>query len=222
MKFGKHADAQVKKRFENASKLIREYSKGGQKVLPRSWSLTKGKLGLKSQKYCHYSGKAWHVSVIMSFLCKFMENKEVDDDLKMIVWSGDALMRLLYTEREENGPLLSEQARDTVKVLGVYHCRLLLVLHAQYWNFCAYYCFNVRPKYHMLSHIIDMAVDTGRNPVTQACWMEEDWVRQVAAVARKTHMRTSQLSTLRRYSAGVGVQTCNSACWLAVQTLPQV
>ena len=57
--------------------------------------------------------------------------------------------------------------------------------------------FNIRPNFHMLAHIFE------------ACWMDEDWVRSVANIARKTHAKKTHHSTLTRYSAGTGFVSHN-------------
>ena len=153
----------------------------------------------------HYVGKGWHVSVILGFLRDFMENLNVDSDLKMLVWYGDELMSFLHAERQNRGLLLTEAGIHQVTVLGDFHLKMLLVASQKHTGFPTYRLFNVRPKFHGMSHILDFA-STGRNPVTQSCWMEEDWVRKVANLAKRTHARKTKLSTLQRYSAGVAFE----------------
>ena len=120
----------------------------------------------------------------------------------MICWTGDYIMSMLHQERKDSGLLLSEESKEALRVVGGYHNKLLLSLHIRYKGFCCYLLFNVRPKFHMQVHMLEAAAQTGRNPVVQANWMEEDFVRTVANLAKKTHKRTSHLTTLLRYTAG--------------------
>lgn len=197
---------QVKARMLRASLEIKAWCKEHSKYrLPSRWHLSKTRLSLKRGKFVHYVGKGWHVSVILGFLRDFMENLNVDSDLKMLVWSGDELMSFLHAERQNRGLLLTEAGIHQVTVLGDFHLKMLLVASQKHTGFPTYRLFNVRPKFHGMSHILDFA-STGRNPVTQSCWMEEDWVRKVANLAKRTHARKTKLSTLQRYSAGVAFE----------------
>ena len=194
----------VAARMVTASRLIREWSKkdSTRNVLPSTWSLKKSNLGLKTGSYVHYHGKAWHIATILGFLVDFLEEQDVDSDLKMICWTGDYIMSMLHQERKDSGLLLSEESKEALRVVGGYHNKLLLSLHIRYKGFCCYLLFNVRPKFHTQVHMLETAAQTGRNPVVQANWMEEDFVRTVANLAKKTHKRTSHLTTLLRYTAG--------------------
>ena len=186
--------------------------------LPSRWHLSKTRLSLKRGKFVHYVGKGWHVSVILGFLRDFMENLNVDSDLKMLVWSGDELMSFLHAERQNRGLLLTEAGIHQVTVLGDFHLKMLLVASQKHTGFPTYRLFNVRPKFHGMSHILDFA-STGRNPVTQSCWMEEDWVRKVANLAKRTHARKTKLSTLQRYSAGVAIWYALALYFAVLDTL---
>ena len=108
----------------------------------------------------------------------------------------------LRAKGKNSGLLLSEESKEALRVVGGYHNKLLLSLHIRYKGFCCYLLFNVRPKFHTQVHMLETAAQTGRNPVVQANWMEEDFVRTVANLAKKTHKRTSHLTTLLRYTAG--------------------
>lgn len=177
--------------------------------LPRRWHISKTKLSLKSGKYVHYIGKGFHVSILLGFLQAFLANKVVDSDLKMLVWSGDTLMSFLH-DRRKDGLLLSERDVRQVLVLGEYHLNQLLLVNRKFSGWPTYRLFNIRPKFHAMAHILEFA-ESRRNPVSQSCWMEEDWIRGVANLAKKTHARTTPLSTLQRYSAGQWfVQMCIS------------
>ena len=93
----------------------------------KQMALVKDEAELETGKFVHYVGKGWHVSVILGFLRDFMENLNVDSDLKMLVWSGDELMSFLHAERQNRGLLLTEAGIHQVTVLGDFHLKMLLV-----------------------------------------------------------------------------------------------
>eukprot|EP00435_Cladocopium_sp_Y103_P048868 s2440_g14.t1 len=191
----------VKARMQRATAEVKAWCKAHSTLqLPRRWHLSKTKLSLKSGKYVHYIGKGFHVSILLGFLHAFVASKNVDSELKMLVWSGDTLMSFLHNRRKD-GLLLAERDVRQVLVLGEYHLKQLLAVNRKFNGWPTYRLFNIRPKFHSMSHILEFA-QSRRNPVTQACWMEEDWIRSVANLAKKTHSRTTPLSTLQRYTAG--------------------
>ena len=187
--------------MQRATAVVKAWCKAHSTLqLPRRWHISKTRLSLKSGKYVHYIGKGFHVSILLGFLHAFLANEVVDSELKMLVWSGDTLMSFLH-DRRKDGLLLSERDVRQVLVLGEYHLKQLLVVNRKYSGWPTYRLFNIRPKFHAMAHILEFA-QSRRNPVTQACWMEEDWIRGVANLANKTHARTTPVSTLQRYSAG--------------------
>ena len=184
-----------------ASAEIKLWAKQNSKYrFPRRWHLNKRRLCLKSKSYVHYTGKGWHVFVLMGFITHYTERLNLDNDLKMLVWTGHKLMSFLHAKRQKS-LLLTQESIEQVEVLGNYHLHLFLQCHLRYRNFPTYKLFNVRPKFHMMVHILEYA-QTSRNPISAACWMEEAWVRSVANLAKRTHSKTTQLTTLMRYAAG--------------------
>ena len=141
-----------------------------------------------------------------------MEYLNVDANLKMLVWSGHELMGFLHAERQK-GLLLNDEGVQQVTILGNYHLKMLLLANRKYIGFPTYKLFNIRPKFHGMSHILDFAA-TRRNPVTQSCWMEEDWIRRVANIAKRTHAKKTKLSTLQRYAAGPCTALYSISCCL--------
>ena len=59
---------------------------------------------------------------------------------------------------------------------------------------------RMRPKFHLLSHLFEEGARASqRNPNENAIWMDEDWVRRVARIIRRTHKDTSCLTVIQRY-----------------------
>ena len=188
--------------MKNLSTMVKDFSRQhSSNHLPSRWVLNKFRLSLKTNKPVHYVGKAWHVEVLFSFLKQFMEPLDVDRDMKMLLWSGDHFTRILHMEKKRNGPVLDTVLANEVQVVGNFYLRTHLALNRKYCNWGSYRLFHVRPKLHMLFHVLD-SCNTGKNPCSDACWMEEDWIRRVAKLARMTHIKTAERSTLQRYVAG--------------------
>ena len=198
--------AEVDARMKNASMQIKQWGRLNSKYrLPFRWNLNKHNLSLKTNKFVHYVGKAWHLFVLLGFLNDFLDSTavEVDGDIKMAVWSALRFTRLLQNERDESGVFLKEDVAKEVEVVAYRYMQLHLVLNRKYERMTVYRLFNVRPKMHLLCHIVDSCRQTLKNPASASCWLEENWVGQIARLARKTHVRTSHYSTLMRYAAGL-------------------
>ncbi|CAK9046695.1 Beta-glucuronidase [Durusdinium trenchii] len=196
----------VDARMKNASMQIKQWGRLNSKYrLPFRWNLNKHNLSLKTNKFVHYVGKAWHLFVLLGFLNDFLDSTavEVDGDIKMAVWSALRFTRLLQNERDESGVFLKEDVAKEVEVVAYRYMQLHLVLNRKYERMTVYRLFNVRPKMHLLCHIVDSCRQTLKNPASASCWLEENWVGQIARLARKTHVRTSHYSTLMRYAAGL-------------------
>ena len=154
-------------------------------TLPQRWHHNKRRLCLKSQSYVRYSKKGWHVFVLMSFLTHYTERFNLNNDLKMLVWTGHKLMSFLHAKRQKS-LLLTQESNEQEEVLGNYDLHLFLQCHLRYRSFPTY------PKFHMMVRFLEYA-QTSRSPISAACWMEEDWARSIANLAKRIHSKTTQL-----------------------------
>ena len=199
-----HAGAcsKVEARMRDASRLIREWSKThGAQSLPAHWCLTRGKLGLKTGKFCHLHGKGWHTTVVLQFLIDFTEDKaNIDPLLKSALWGANNFLSILQEHRRQSTLLTPEIIQQVVTVGGFFQ-KCYLRLAVQYQRFCPYLLFNVRPKFHLLTHFL-CSCEKIRNPLCSSTWMDETWIGQIMKLASKCHKRTMQLTTLQRYYTG--------------------
>ena len=193
-----------------ASHMIVAWSRThGHKKLPKHWKLTRARLCLKTNSYCHFLGKGWHTSVLLGFLEDFFqeEHVQVDPLLHNCVWAANNMIGLLYQSRTENGLLMEDQDIKQIQAVGNLFLGTYLQLHAKYQGFCGYKLWNLRPKTHLWQHLLE-SCSRIRNPLVGSCWMDEDWLRGVMAVARKTHAAKTHSSTLKRYCAGLRSVKC--------------
>ena len=61
--------------------------------------------------------------------------------------------------------------------------------------------YRVRPKFHVLHHCVLEAAQrpSRRNVRLDSTWMDEDFMKKVSKIIRRTHRKTSPLTTLQRY-----------------------
>lgn len=195
---------EVASRMAYCSALIRNFAKAFSKHrFPSRWRLNKHKLSLKGGKFCHLTTKGWQTAIIMRWLNSFMcrDNVDIDPDLQSLVWSACNWVGFLNDKAKESMFLSADDASQVASV-GYFFQRCYLTVHNNYKGFCAFKLFNVRPKFHMLSHLFDDVQSRRKNPMCNSCWHDEGWLKTIMAIARKTHKQTTQSSTLKRYLTG--------------------
>ena len=165
--------------------------------LPRRWKLTAQRLCLHTGKYVHFTGKAWHLTVFLQFLVHYvgLPGVQCDDRIKIVLWAADNFVAHLHECRSRGVWLTQSEVEQAVQTGSLWQQQHLL-LHQAYSNWCSFKLWNIRPKFHLLTHVIDELRVTAKNPVVHATWMDEDWVRKV-------HRRTAPRSILSRYLIGL-------------------
>ena len=166
--------------------------------MPKQWKLTSKRLSLKGGKFTHFIGKAWQTKVILNFLVDYTEGLAVDPLLKTVLWAAQNLFGLLSESRTRSLFLLPAEIAQ-VEAVGKVFLETYLRLRVKYNGWCIYKLFNVRPKLHMVTDVVRV-----RNPVAASGWMDEDFIKRVMRIARKTHIATTHSSALKRYLTGQG------------------
>lgn len=174
--------------------------------MPKQWKLTSNRLSLKGGKFTHFIGKAWHCKVVLGFLVDFTANLDVDPLLKTVLWAAQNVFGVLSESRTRSVFLLPSEIQQ-VQTVGQLFLEVYLRLRVKYTGWCIYKLFNVRPKFHILTHLITDMVRV-RNPVAASGWMDEDFLKGAMRIARKTHISTTQSSTLMRYLTGRSCSSC--------------
>ena len=101
---------QVEQRMQDASRLAKQWSRAhGEKRLPNRWHFSKSRLSLKSGKYAHFTGKAWHTAVVIQWLCGFFEDgshraefQNLHASLFVCLWCANNMMSLVHSARAES------------------------------------------------------------------------------------------------------------------------
>lgn len=168
--------------------------------MPKQWKLTSKRLSLKGGKFTHFIGKAWQCKVVLGFLVQYTANLDVDPLLKTVLWAAQNVFGVLSESRTDS-VFLRPSEIEQVKAVGKVFLEVYLRLRVKYNGWCIYKLFNVRPKLHLLTHMITDMVRV-RNPVAASGWMDEDFLKGIMRIARKTHIATTHSSTLKRYLTG--------------------
>ena len=198
--------AQVNARMNYASKLLRDFARSkGETGFGRQWRFNTTKLRLKGGKFCHFSGKGWQCGMIIQWLNDFLQsnNVPVHQNVKTAVWAADNFIGFLH-ETKKRGLFLTQQEAEQIQAVGFLFLSTYLCLHVQFKRFCVYRLYNLRPKFHMLTHLIDDC-QLLKNPCLAATWQDESWLKTILCVAKKTHKRRANRSILTRYLAGQNI-----------------
>ena len=117
------------------------------------------------------------------------------DGLLGCVWAAHHMVAMLM-----NGNFfLSQEERDAVHTVGnvylVTYAKLASMAHSR-----GEFFFKVRPKYHMMTHLLSDVLlrGSGRNPSVDACWVDEDFVKYMLRIYRKVSRRKASLNLLKR------------------------
>ena len=196
------AGSSVKERMMTVSALIKAFAKQKQRAFPAKWCLTNQKLGLKTNKFAEFHGKAWQAGVIIQWLASFFEATPcADPNVVACVALSNHLVTLMISARE-HGVHLTDVEMQQIKTVGEGFLKSYLSAHTAYRGWCPYKMYNVRPKFHMMQHLIESA-DTGRNPASSMCFMDEDWIKNVMRVVQATHKKVAARNTLHRWLLGL-------------------
>lgn len=201
---------EVETRMTNASKMIRDWSKShGERSLPNHWHLTRARLSLKGATYCHLIGKGWHTTIVLQFLLDFVQTLPAFDPLLITcLWSCNNFLGLLQFSRCRSVLLAEDEVRQVVEIGNLY-LRSYLKAHVKYRQYCTYLLFNLRPKWHLLSHFLQ-SCERIRNPLCSSTWMDESWIGAMMRLASKCHKKTVQNTALQRYCTGPCSSTLSS------------
>lgn len=173
--------------------------------------LTKQNLTWASDLYPEIKCKGYDTYIVLSWLVKEFEGnpptspvREVQDMLDEMctaLWSADAWLRMLM-----HAPMhLTDSQQLQKTVLGnifmttyVSLAQRALVERKKLWR--------VRPKIHLLHHMVLEDRPSRLNPHFMSTWMDEDFIKRTMRIKKKTHKRQSTGSTLSRWLLGLAVK----------------
>ena len=188
-------------RLKVASASLRRFAKNTGKPLAIK-VLTKAKLQWNNKEYPMLKAKGADVATVLPWLLHLARNPEAEGcgtwpcaKSATAVWAANEFLLLYMTA----GIFLTAEQSDQSK-MGMLFLRMYLtlssaalILEIKLWK--------VRPKLHMLHHVfLNWAwPQCRRNPHNDSTWMDEDYVKKVTRVGKKTHVSTTSLRVLQRY-----------------------
>ena len=197
----------IEKSLGRASVRLRNFAKQNGLMLTLK-KLTEQNLSWASDVYPEIKCKGYDTYIVLSWLVKEIEVdpptspvREVQDMLDEMctaLWSVDSWLRMLT-----HAPMhLTDSQLLQKTVLGnifmttyVSLAQRALVERKKLWR--------VRPKIHLLHHMVLEDRPSRLNPHYMSTWMDEDFIKRCMRVKKKTHKRQSTASTLSRWLLGV-------------------
>lgn len=160
-----------------------------QKVALKKFS--KDNLCFKAKRSPELHAKGMDACIILRWLGEMLEEREPEcSKVATAIWLANSFMEVLGGA----GPWLDEHQRLHVQIVGLAFQKVYLSLASE--NRRRWY---VRPKFHLLTHVLQMQHSSGRNPLLDSTWLDEDWIKRVGAMVRRCHKVTAPLTVLQRY-----------------------
>ena len=150
-------------------------------------------LTFKRGKVPEMKAKGYDCFVVLAWLAAEFPSDR--DDLRMeyaLIWLADSAMQVL----SHAGSFLTDLEAEHVRVVGEQFLKVwIAAAHGRPMQF------KVRPKFHILHHAFLEASSrpSRRNVWEDGTWMDEDWIKKISWIIKKTHRRTSPRTVLQRY-----------------------
>ena len=160
--------------------------------------LKKASLLWRSDRCPELKASAADASLFLAFLEYKLPRVRLPEPyrgLTSCVWAAHLFVSMLSGSDFFIGP----EARQTLHTVGLAFLNTYLKL-ALIANERAELLFKLRPKFHVLVHLVSdlIATQGGRNPCLDSCFLEEDYVKWSLRKFRKMSKMTACLNLLRR------------------------
>ena len=193
------AGTSIEKALGQASLRLRSYAKQNGLMLCLK-KLTKQNLQYKSDLYPEIRCKGYDTYITLSWLVNeiernpptspLRENQELLDEMCTALWSADSWLRMLT-----HAPMhLTDSQQLQKTVLGNLFMTTYMSL-AQRAVVERKKLWRVRPKIHLLHHMVLEDRPSRLNPHYMSTWMDEDFIKRTMRI-KKGPIRGSQLARL--------------------------
>ena len=138
--------------------------------------------------------KGYDAYLILKWLSSILRNVEDPkyEVLESLLSCADMFATMLC-----KGPLFfsMEEAR-ALSIVGEGFLKLYLQCATE-----APHVYKLRPKWHMVHHLVlePLIRPSHRNPASDSTWMDEDFIKRIGRLIRRTHRRTSAFTCLQMY-----------------------
>ncbi len=195
-----------------ATQRLKTYCKS-QKLTVTLKKFTKQNLSWTSDCYPELKAKGYDTAVILSWLNSEMVlhppvakpqaygDQRTLDDLQLCLWASDSLMRMCMS-----APQFFDETHQRHKVaVGTLFMNTYVGLAGKAVQ-AGVRLWRIRPKLHILHHVILEDRPSRQNPHFHSTWMDEDWIKRTMRITRATHKRSAPLVSLQRWLLGLQVK----------------
>ena len=160
--------------------------------------LTKMTLVWRTDKCPELHVSAADAGVCLAWLVEKLEEQPLPppyDGALGCSWAAHNMVKMMMN----SDFFLSSEEREAIYTVGtlyqVTYAKLAAIAHAE-----GVKLFKVRPKYHLISHLLSDVCfrASARNPAVDANWVDEDWVKWSLRMYRRMNRRTASLNLLKR------------------------
>jgi hypothetical protein len=133
--------------------------------------------------------------VIVKWLAS-LNLSEMECRLATCLWTANCLLEILMN----GGIFLKPDEASTANWCGEIYLKMYLSLARSALDE-GKWLFKIRPKFHLLTHIVFDLKDrpSRRNCHNDSTFMDEDFVRKIMMVSKKTSVVTTTMRTIQRY-----------------------
>ena len=179
---------------------LHQYTLSMRRLTTKSLQFTKGYPELRAKGYDAFVILRWLVWEIQT-------NRPPGLDLMCTcLWSLDSFLSVSTNA----GKFFSEGEVQHLQAVGMIYLKSYLYLAGQALQRNRR-LYRVRPKFHLMSHVI-LDIPASRTNFTQhSTWLDEDFNKHVVAIKAKTHRRQATARTLKRWLLGLPKNFRNAA-----------
>lgn len=193
----------MKLRFKSATAMLQTWNRQHGKGLPRKWKLSKKKINMKGGQDATLRDKGATMQVLLAWLVDLLSQRDPGDNLLFTcLWAALHSIGFLSSIRKKIW--MTSEEMEQVTQVGYCFCSSYLHLHErEAGSSCL--LFKVRPKWHLVHHALLLPFGD-KNPAGGLCFIDEDFLKKLMAIMRRTHVLTSPLTTLQRWLMGLTVK----------------
>ena len=185
-------------RLESATRSLRAFAANNRLSLTIR-KLTKSNLSWETESYPELKCKGFDTFIVVKWLAHEVTLRDCGDDLlACALWAADSFLRVLH----KSGTFLKEAEELHKTHVGNLFLRSYLRLASNALQ-ARQRLWRLRPKFHLLWHVVHERRASRLNATFTSTWMDEDAMRKWMRITRMTHKRTAAINTLRRFLLGL-------------------
>ena len=184
-------------RLEVATGRLRDFARQNKLSLTLK-KLTKSNLTWESLKYPEIKCKGYDTYIVLKWLVEEVTMQDCGDDfLASALWAADSWLRVLSK---------AEMFLTEAEELHKFHVGNLFL--KSYLNLAVRaleggkMLYRLKPKFHLLYHLVNEKRPSRLNCTLNSTWMDEDAMKKWMRISRMVHKRTAAENTLRRFILG--------------------